>query len=114
MAEVISSFESLRAGSQMCALLMLFLSVILHTMWLGKSLQLICILRFGILCFVCHQDDVCENSIGSVYVGGYCGLSESGLCIFGKLCPVSFLVVCKCLSVLLQSVVMSYVDCGQM
>ena len=29
---------------------------------------------------VCHQDDVCENYIGSVYVGGDCGLSESGLC----------------------------------
>ena len=28
---------------------------------------------------VCHQYDVCENSVGSVYVGGYGGLSESGL-----------------------------------
>ena len=27
---------------------------------------------------VFHQN-VCENYIGSVYVGGYCGLSESGL-----------------------------------
>ena len=27
--------------------------------------------------FVCHKNDVCEDSIGSVYVGGYCGLSES-------------------------------------
>ena len=26
-----------------------------------------------------HQYDVCENSVGSVYVGGYGGLSESGL-----------------------------------
>ena len=26
---------------------------------------------------VCHQYDVCENSVGSVYVGGYGGLSES-------------------------------------
>ena len=48
---------------------------------------------------VCHQ-----NSIGS----GYCGLTESGLCVFGKLC----FVLCKCSSVLLQSIVMSYVDCG--
>ena len=31
---------------------------------------------------VCHQYDVCENSVGSVYVGGYGGLSESGLCVF--------------------------------
>ena len=42
-----------------------------------------------------------------VYVGGYCGLS-----VFGKVCLVGFLVVSECLSVLLQSVVMSYVDCG--
>ena len=59
-----------------------------------------------------HQDDVCENYIGSVYVGGFCGMSESGLCVFGKLCPVGFPVVCKCSSVLLLSIVMSYVDCG--
>ena len=62
--------------------------------------------------FVCHQNDVCEDSIGRVYVGGYCGLTESEVCVFGKLCPVVFLVVCECSSVLLQSVVMSYVDCG--
>ena len=36
--------------------------------------------------FVCHQ-----KSIGSIYTGGYCGLSVSGLCVFGKLCPVGFL-----------------------
>ena len=40
----------LRAGSQVFALLMLFLCVILHTMWSGKSLQLLCILPFGTLC----------------------------------------------------------------
>ena len=60
----------------------------------------------------CHQYDVCENYVGSVYIGGYGGLSESGLCVFGKLCPVSFLVVDECLSVLLYSVVMLYVNCG--
>ena len=27
---------------------------------------------------VCHQYDVCENSVGSVYVGRYGGLSDSG------------------------------------
>ena len=41
---------------------------------------------------VCHQY-VCKNYVGSVYVGGYGGLSESGLCLFRELCPVSFLVV---------------------
>ena len=50
MSEVISSFKSLRAGSQVFALLMLFLWVILHTMWPGKNLQLLCILPFGMLC----------------------------------------------------------------
>ena len=50
MSEVISSFKSLRAGSHVFALLMLFLWVIVHTMWLGKSLQLLCILPFGMLC----------------------------------------------------------------
>ena len=71
MSEVISSFVSLRAGSQVCALLMLFLCVILHTMWSGKSLQLLC----------CHHNDVCEDYVGSVYVSGCCGLSESELCL---------------------------------
>ena len=28
---------------------------------------------------VCHQYDVCKKYVGSVYVGGYGGLSESGL-----------------------------------
>ena len=51
MSEVISSFKSLRAGSQVFALLMLFLWEILHTMWSGKSLQLLCILLFGMWCF---------------------------------------------------------------
>ena len=50
MSEVIFSFRSLRAGSQVFALLMLFLCVLLHTMSLGKSLQLLCIFPFGMLC----------------------------------------------------------------
>ena len=50
MLEVISSFRSLRAVSKVFALLMLFLCVILHTMSLGKSLQLLCNLPFGMLC----------------------------------------------------------------
>ena len=71
-------------------------------------------LRLWYVVFVCHQDDVSENYIGSVYVGGYSGLGESGLCVFRELCPVSFLVVCECSLVLLQSIeklAMSYVDC---
>ena len=60
--------------------------------------------------FVCYQNDVCKNYIGSACVGGYCGLGKSGLCVFAKLCPVSFLVVCKCF--FLKSIYISYVDCG--
>ena len=40
---------------------------------------------------VCHQSDVCEKYVGSVYIGGYGDLSESRLCAFSELCPVSFL-----------------------
>ena len=39
--------------------------------------------------------------VGSVYVGVYVGLSESGLCVFRELCQVSSLVVGKGPSVLL-------------
>ena len=60
--------------------------------------------------FICHQNDVCENYIGSVYVGGYCGLSESGLCVFRELCPGSFLVIGECPSVYFV-VVCSHVVC---
>ena len=50
MSEVISSYRSLRAESRVFVLLMLFLCVILHTISSGKSLQLLCILPFGMLC----------------------------------------------------------------
>ena len=50
MSEGISSFKSLRAGSQVFLLLMLFLCVILHTISSCKSLQLLCIFPFGMLC----------------------------------------------------------------
>ena len=39
--------KSLRAGIQVFALFMLFLCAILHNMWSGKSLHLLCILSFG-------------------------------------------------------------------
>ena len=79
-------------------LLMLLLCVILHTMSLGKSLQLLCILPFGVLCL---------SAISMMFVKimlAVCillGLSESGLCVFRELCPVIFLVVSACPSVLL-------------
>ena len=42
MSGVISSFRCLRAGSQVFTLLILFPCVILHNMWSGKSMQLLC------------------------------------------------------------------------
>ena len=48
-----------------------------------------------------HQYGVCENSVGRVYIGVYGGLSESGLGVFCKLCPISFLVAGESPSVLL-------------
>ena len=50
---------------------------------------------------VCHQCDVCKHYSGSVYVGGYGGLNESGLGVFREWCLVSFLVVGESPSVLL-------------
>ena len=49
MSEVISSFKSLTARSQVFALPMLVLCVNLHTKWSSKSLQLLCILPLGML-----------------------------------------------------------------
>ena len=49
MSEVISLFRSLRAGSPVFALPILFLCVILHTMSSGKRLQLLYNLPFGML-----------------------------------------------------------------
>ena len=89
-SEGISSFRSLRAGSQVFAFLMLFPCVILHTMWLDKSLHLLCILPFDILCLSANRI-MFENII----LAGYFGLTESRVCVFSKLCQVGFLVVCK-------------------
>ena len=50
---------------------------------------------------VYHQYDVCVTYVGSVDIGEYGGLSESGLCVFCQLCPFSFLVVGECPVVLL-------------
>ena len=50
---------------------------------------------------VCHQYTVCKNYVGSVYVGGYGSLSDSGFCVFRELYPVSFHVVRESPSVLL-------------
>ena len=83
MSEVISSFRSLRAGSQVSAPLMLFLCVIVHTMP-ATAMHL----ALWYIVLVCHQYDVCENSVGNVYIGGYGGLSEvySVVCLCQLFC----------------------------
>ena len=45
------------------------------------------------LLYVVLEYDVCENSVCSVYVDGYGGLSESGICVVRELCLVGFLVL---------------------
>ena len=61
---LILEFESWITG-----VLMLFLCVILHTMSLGKSPWYVLL--------VCHQYDICDNYVGSVYISGYGGLSKA-------------------------------------
>ena len=86
----------------MFALLMLFLSVILHTMSSGKSRQLLCIFPFCMLCLSAISMMFVNIMLaGSVCIGWYGGLSECGLCVFREFCPVRFLVVGECPSVLL-------------
>ena len=95
--EVISSFKSLRAGSQVFALLMLFLYVILHTMWLGKSLQLLCIFPFGMLCLPAIS---MINYVGRVYVDRYGGLlfhhsvNQSSSSLYGCVSPNGLIEYC--------------------
>ena len=92
MSEVISSFNSLRAGSQVFALLMLCLCVILHTMWSDKSLQLLCILPFGVLYL---------SFISMMFVKIMLAMCKLVGMVVRELCPVGFLIVGESLSVLL-------------
>ena len=96
MSEVISSFRSLRAGSQVFALLMLFLCDFAYYVF-AQEPAIAMHLALWYVVLVCHQYDACENYVGSMYVG----LSKSGLFVFCKWCPVCFLVVGKGPSVLL-------------
>ena len=57
---------------------------------------------FECVCCACDPSErLGKHYVDSVHVGGYGGLSESGLCDFRELCPVSFLVVSESPSVLL-------------
>ena len=53
-----------------CSTRMLSLCVILHTMWSGKSLQMLGILPFGMLCFYSINMRFVKNSVGSVMLLG--------------------------------------------
>ena len=100
MSEVISSFRSLELDHRCLLSLCYFFEYFAYYVF-GQEPEVAVHLALWYVLLVCHQYDVCENYVGSVYVGGYCGLSESGLCVFCKLCPVCFLVVGKGPSVLL-------------
>ena len=45
------------------------------------------------LCFSIITMMFVKKYVGSVYVGGYSALSETGLCVFREFCPVGFFVV---------------------
>ena len=83
-----------------CLLFLCFLCDIAYYVF-GKEPVIAKHLALWYIVLACYQYDVCENYVGSVYIGGYGGLSESGLCVFRKLCPVSFLIVGECPSVIL-------------
>ena len=59
-----SPFKSLKTGSQVFALLMLFSCVIVHTMWSGKNLQLL----YSLVYCAWLPSELCEHSIVIVYV----------------------------------------------
>ena len=52
----------------MFAIVMLCICVILKTMSSGKTIAMHLSLWYVVL--VCQQYDVCEHSVGSVYIGG--------------------------------------------
>ena len=81
MSEVISSLRSLRAGSQVFTLHNMFISLCDFAYYVfGQEPAVAMHLALWYVVLVSHRYDVGENSVGSVYVGGYGGLSESGLC----------------------------------
>ena len=61
-----------------------------------------CYASFALVCWTCLPSVWCLLKFGRhVYINGYGGLRENGLCVFRELCPVSFLVVGECPSVVL-------------
>ena len=92
LSEVISSFSESESWVTGVVLLMLFICMIL---WSGKSLPLLYILPFGILCLSAMRMMFEKIIYWQCFVGGYGGLTERGLGVFRKLGQVGFLVVRK-------------------
>ena len=78
----------------MFALRMLFPRVLLHTMWSGKSPQLLCILPFGMPCLSAISRMPAKTLLAVCMFGGHGGLNESGLRVFREPCPVMSHVNC--------------------
>ena len=72
---------------------MLFLCVILHTKWSGKSMQLMCILPFGVWCLSAIRMMFVNIILAVCMLVGIVVCAKAKLCVFGKLCPVGFHVV---------------------
>ena len=105
MSEVIS-FSSLKAGSQVFALLMLFPCVTLHIMWSGKSLQI----PFGILCL---------SAIRIMFMNfllTLCMLVVSAVSPKAELCPRLIVSIrrptCSLQNLIYLAVIISHVNCG--
>ena len=74
MSEVISSFRSLRVGSQVFVPYRISWCDFAYYVF-GQEPAIAMHFAIWYVVLVCHQYDVCENSVGNVYVGGYGGLS---------------------------------------
>ena len=81
----------------MFALLMLFLCMIVHTMWSGKSLHI----AFGMLCLSAISMMVVKIMLAVCMLVGMVVRAKADSCVFRELCPISVLVVGESLSVLL-------------
>ena len=70
MSEVISSFRSLESWiTGVCSPYVISLSDFAYYVF-GQEPAVAVHLALWYVLLVCHQYDVCENSVGSVYVGG--------------------------------------------
>ena len=74
-------------------------SEIMYTVWSGKSLQLLCIFPFDILCLTSISMILVKLCWQCVYWWAW--WSERKRTVFRELCPVSFLIVGESPSVLL-------------